>query len=178
MEQKAGAGHGASNLAAARATDAGGRQGSSDLAHALTQALSKPEPAAGSSATSPPIEPPHQKGRTLQACGEGWCHTPPSPADVSPIQSHWRQSQLSTLPGLPWGCEVATVTSTWAPLSMLERRGAMSTMLQQPSQQFLHSKGFPVSLLTAPVCSAGGRPLACLEVQEQMKSCSVVLSCW
>ena len=122
-------------LAADGPTDAGGRQQSPGWQEGEqlpgTCAHSSPQQATtGSgipvSSFSPYWSHHHGMCKTLQAWGEGWFHTPPSPAVVFPKHPR-RQTQLGMRPGLPWGHRVATVTCTWAPLSVLERRGAAST---------------------------------------------------
>lgn len=96
---KAAAGHGASSLAAAGAVDAGSRQGSSDLAVRSLQPSASQDQQQDPVQLLPSLEPPRQKGRALQACGEVVSYLQViSPIQSSPIHLEAISAQL---PGLP-----------------------------------------------------------------------------
>lgn len=169
----------------------GGRKGSSYPACVLAPALSKPRPAAGSPSLrgfSPRWSHHHRKCKTLQAWGEGWFRTLPSPTVVSP-KHPWRQTQLGMPPGLPWGCRVAAVTCMWAPLhagkeGSSERPSCTRCASSQDGPMIPSLRGLP-SVTPDRSSVLSGRKTAssptvqqgALEVREQMKRCSAVLSC-
>lgn len=119
----------------------------------------------------------HRNGRML-ARGEGWLHTPLSPAFTSP-RHPWRQTELSTATGWEWPPHLHMGFSLGT-----GKEGSRSSCPCAPAaklgQLCLHSKGFPVTPDHSGVPSRRripGSPSGCPGGVEQPMRCWAVLSC-
>lgn len=114
----------------------------------------------------------------MLALGEGWLHTPLSPAVTSP-RHPWRQTELSSATGWEWPPHLHTGSSLGTGKGS-SRSSCPCAPAAKLGQLSLHSKGFPVTPDHSGVPSRRripGSPSGCPGGVEQTKRCWAVLSC-